>query len=64
MKKSSIIGIAVIAIAIAAIISTYADSSTYGNFNDASETQSELHVVGELNKNNDQIYRQKNAYFV
>ena len=64
MKKSSIIGIVVIAIAIAAIISTYADSSTYGNFNDAAETQSELHVVGALNKEKELVYNpQKDANY-
>jgi cytochrome c-type biogenesis protein CcmE len=48
MKKSSIIGIVVIAIAIAVIISTYSNTSTYGSFNDAKKTESELHVVGRL----------------
>jgi cytochrome c-type biogenesis protein CcmE len=56
MKKSSIIGIVVIAIAIAVIISTYSNTSTYGSFNDAKETKSELHIVGHLNK-------QKELYF-
>jgi len=50
MKLKSIIGIVVIAIAIAVIISVYTDSSTYGSFNDARKTESELHVVGKLNK--------------
>ncbi|WP_411274483.1 cytochrome c maturation protein CcmE [Daejeonella sp.] len=50
MKKSSIAGMIIIAIAISVIISTYADSSTYGSFSDARETESELHVVGHLNK--------------
>lgn len=50
MKKSSIIGIVVIAIAIGAIISTYADSSTYGSFADATKSEAELHVVGQLDK--------------
>jgi cytochrome c-type biogenesis protein CcmE len=50
MKKSSILGIIVIAIAIAVIISTYSTTSTYGSFNDAEKTDSELHIVGHLNK--------------
>jgi cytochrome c-type biogenesis protein CcmE len=50
MKKSSIFGLLVIAIAIAVIISVYANSSTYGSFNDATKTSSELHIVGHLNK--------------
>lgn len=65
MKKSSIIGIVVIAIAICVIISTYADSSTYGNFSDARQTQTELHVVGQLNKQKQLFYnpRQNANYF-
>jgi len=56
MKKSSIIGMVIIAIAIGVIISTYADSSTYGSFADAQETQKELHVVGKLNKSKKMVY--------
>jgi len=56
MKKSSIIGIIIIAIAIGVIISTYADSSTYGSFSDARESQTELHVVGQLNKQKKLVY--------
>jgi cytochrome c-type biogenesis protein CcmE len=50
MKKSSIFGLVVIAIAIAVIISVYSNSSTYGSFDDAQTTNSELHVVGHLDK--------------
>ena len=56
MKKSSIAGIIIIALAIGIIISTYADSSTYGSFTDAKETESELHVVGQLNKEKELYY--------
>ncbi|MGB4774794.1 MAG: cytochrome c maturation protein CcmE [Daejeonella sp.] len=56
MKKSSIAGIIIIAIAIGVIISTYADSSTYGTFTDAKNTSSELHVVGQLNKQKQLFY--------
>lgn len=64
MKRSSIIGIIIIAIAIGAIISTYADSSTYGSFTDAMESRSELHVVGQLNKEKPMIYNpQQNANY-
>jgi len=59
MKKSSIIGIIIIAIAIGVIISTYADSSTYGTFTEAKETQDELHVVGKLDKSKELIYNPK-----
>lgn len=64
MKRSSIIGIVIIAIAIGTIISTYADSSTYGTFSDAQETTSELHVVGNLDKAKELIYNpQKDANY-
>ncbi|MCJ8209891.1 cytochrome c maturation protein CcmE [Mucilaginibacter sp. RS28] len=56
MKKSSIIGIIVIAVAIAVIISTYSSSSTYGTFTDASKTSSPLQVVGHLVKNKELYY--------
>ncbi|ADY51421.1 hypothetical protein Pedsa_0849 [Pseudopedobacter saltans DSM 12145] len=56
MKRSSIIGIVIIAIAIGVIMSTYADSSTYGTFSDAQETQKELHVVGKLQLNKEMVY--------
>lgn len=56
MKKSSIAGILIIALAIGIIISTYADSSTYGSFSDAKESSSELHVVGQLNKEKELFY--------
>lgn len=64
MKKSSIIGIIIIALAIGAIISTYADSSTYGTFSDAQETESELHVVGQLEKDKQMVYNpEENANY-
>jgi cytochrome c-type biogenesis protein CcmE len=59
MKKSSIAGMIIIAVAICVIISTYADSSTYGSFKDARETESELHVVGQLNKAKELLYNPK-----
>ncbi|WP_291400846.1 cytochrome c maturation protein CcmE [Daejeonella sp.] len=59
MKKSSIAGILIIALAIGIIISTYADSSTYGSFKDAKESTSELHVVGQLNKEKELFYDPK-----
>ena len=56
MKKSSIFGLIVIAIAIAVIISVYSSSSTYGSFKDARSTDSELHVVGHLDKQKQLYY--------
>ncbi|WP_183560192.1 cytochrome c maturation protein CcmE [Mucilaginibacter sp. SP1R1] len=56
MKKSSIFGLVVIAIAIAVIISVYSNSSTYGSFGDAQKTSSELHIIGHLNKSKELFY--------
>ncbi|WP_345951725.1 MULTISPECIES: cytochrome c maturation protein CcmE [unclassified Mucilaginibacter] len=56
MKKSSILGIIVIAVAIAVIISTYSNTSTYGSFKDAEQTKDELHIVGHLNKDKQLYY--------
>jgi cytochrome c-type biogenesis protein CcmE len=56
MKKSPLLGIIVIAVAIGVIVSTYADSSTYGNFTDAQKSDAELHVVGKLDLNKAIVY--------
>src|ERR1700761_9362273 len=56
MKKSSIIGLLVIAIAIAIIIGFYGSSSTYGSFSDARSTSGELHVIGYLDKQKELYY--------
>jgi cytochrome c-type biogenesis protein CcmE len=63
MKKSFIIAIALIAVALAAILSTVADSSTYASFSMANEhPKKEFHVVGKLNKEKEQVYNpQENA---
>ena len=63
MKKSHIIAIIIIAVAIGAILSTLADSSTYASFRIAEEHPSKTyHVVGKLNKTMPQEYNpQKNA---
>src|SRR6185503_1894883 len=50
MKRSSILGLVVIAIAIAVIISVTSKSSSYGTFTDARKTAGELSVVGHLDK--------------
>jgi cytochrome c-type biogenesis protein CcmE len=61
MKKTHIVGIAIIALAIAAIIGTLSDSSTYENFDVAFENPNhEFHVVGTLNKEKLTIYDPKN----
>jgi len=55
MKKSHILGIVVIAIAVTVIISTAGDASSYVTFKEAYEIASEdpdrkIHVVGKLTK--------------
>ncbi len=56
MKKSAILGLVFIAVAMAMIISIYADSSTYATFAEAEEQAIELHVVGTLNKEKELYY--------
>lgn len=56
MKKRAIFGLVVIAVAIAVIISTYANSSTYSSFKEAAETNAELHVIGHLDKQKQLYY--------
>ena len=51
MKKSHLIAIAVIALAVGAILTTVSDSSTYASFSSAMQHPSrEYHVVGKVNK--------------
>ena len=56
MKKSAIFGLITIAIAIAVIISTYSNSSSYGTFSDAKNTNSELQIIGHLDKQKQLYY--------
>ncbi|HVW12806.1 MAG TPA: cytochrome c maturation protein CcmE [Mucilaginibacter sp.] len=56
MKKSSIIGLVVIAIAIAVIIGLYSNASSYGSFADAKKASGELHVIGYLDKQKELYY--------
>ena len=56
MKKSSILGLITIAVAIAVIISLYSSSSTYGSFADAKKSDSQLRVVGFLDKQQQLYY--------
>ncbi len=56
MKKSSIIGLVVIAIAIAVIMSVISKSSTYSTFTDAKKISSELSIVGHLDKQKELYY--------
>jgi len=57
MKKTHILAIIVIAVAIGAIMTTVSDSSTYSNFSEAIENPGkEYHVVGQLNKEAEMTY--------
>ena len=56
MKKSAIFGLITIAIAIAVIISTYSNSSSYGTFSDAKSTNTELQIIGHLDKQKQLYY--------
>lgn len=61
MKKSHIIGIVIIAIAVAFILSSVSTSSSYADFSDAfSNPGKEYHVVGTLDKEADIIYNPEN----
>lgn len=56
MKNGSILAILIISIAIAVIISTYSNSSSYGSFSEARSTKAELHIIGRLDKSKPLIY--------
>lgn len=57
MKKSHIIGIILIAVAIGAIFASLGDASTYASFSIAEKNEGkEFHVVGKLNKEKEMIY--------
>jgi cytochrome c-type biogenesis protein CcmE len=56
MKKSSIMGLLVIAIAIAVIISVISKSSSYSTFSEAKKISSELSIVGHLDKQKELYY--------
>ena len=63
MKKSHIIALLVIAAAVAAILSTVADSSTHATFNAAAIKEGKVfHVAGKLDKEKERVYNpQTNA---
>ena len=57
MKKVHLVGIVIIALAIAVIIGTISDSSTYATFSEAAQYPDvEVHVIGQLNKEKEFIY--------
>ena len=60
MKKTSIIIIVLIALAIGAIISTTSDANSYENFGVAAENPGkEFHIVGTLNKTKEKYFDPK-----
>jgi len=56
MKKSSILGLVVIAIAIAVIIATYSKASSYSTFAEAKKSKSEIKIIGHLDKQKQLYY--------
>lgn len=65
MKRTSIIGLVIIALAIGAIVSMYGDASTYENFEVAADNPGkEYHIVGTLNREKEKYYDpQKDANY-
>jgi len=57
VKRTHLVGIIIIAVAIAVIIGTIQDSSTYASFSEARDNPDiEFHVIGELNKDKELKY--------
>jgi len=56
MKKSSIFGLVVIAVAIGVIVCVYGSASTYGSFQDAQKSGETMQVSGKLDKNKELYY--------
>lgn len=62
MKRSSIIGLIIISIAIASIIASVSDSSSYASFEEAfSNPGTEYHIVGELDPSAPVVYEPTEA---
>jgi cytochrome c-type biogenesis protein CcmE len=60
MKKSHIVALIVIAAAVAAILTTVAESSTYATFSVAASKEGKVfHVAGKLNRDKERIYDPK-----
>ena len=57
MKKTHILGIVIIAVAIGAILTTLNNTSTYATFKEAAEsTDQEFHIVGKFDKEKESVY--------
>lgn len=50
MKKTHIVGIIIIAIAIGSMFALLGNSTTYADFKQAAETKDQVHVVGTLDR--------------
>jgi len=60
MKKTHILGIVIIAIAIGAILTTLNNTSTYATFKEAAESNDqEFHIVGKFDKEKESNYDPK-----
>jgi cytochrome c-type biogenesis protein CcmE len=60
MKKTHIILIVIIAIAIGAIMTTLNNTSTYASFEEATNNpDNEFHIVGKLDKEKETVYNPK-----
>jgi cytochrome c-type biogenesis protein CcmE len=56
MRKSAIIGLITIAICICFLVSLNADTDSYSNFEDASTSNKEEHVIGRWEKSKGTMY--------
>jgi cytochrome c-type biogenesis protein CcmE len=57
MKKTHIVGIVLIAVAIAVVLTSYSDSSSYENFSYAQRHPDKvMHIIGELNQDKELHY--------
>jgi cytochrome c-type biogenesis protein CcmE len=60
MKKTHILGIVIIAVAIGAILTTLNSTSTYASFKEAAESNDqEFHIVGKFDKQKEHLYDPK-----
>jgi cytochrome c-type biogenesis protein CcmE len=60
MKKTHIILIVIIAVAIGAILTTLNNTSTYASFQEAKDSpDNEFHIVGKLDKEKETVYDPK-----
>jgi cytochrome c-type biogenesis protein CcmE len=57
MKKTHIVGVIIIAVAIGAILTTLNNTSTYADFKEAQKSPNqEFHIVGKFNKEKESVY--------